>query len=302
MDSTFDDIMDAPVVPGPDWITEQALDALEISLTKTASAEPKDLSKKRAQEQELLHAFKKDPSQQTFMPLLDSLRPLMISAAGDNMRGSQIPQAAHMALATQSFYDAIRTYDPKKGGSFRTHMFNTVREKGKRLNLKYQNIGYIPESRATKYQLYQNAVHVLREDLGREPSDIEIADESGIPVSEIERMRKEVTRDLIGREHFVSRGLGFAQSDKAMQVARDIYYTLEPRHQLVLEYTVGLNGKPALVKPSGKSDVAAIAKQTGLSLNIVRSARKIFNRKFKEHRAFMGKSDLASPIFDESED
>ena len=306
MDNVFDDIMDLPVVPQPDWITEEDLDLLEQSLIKTASATPiaakPDLSKKREHENQLLSDFKKDPSPQTFMPLLNSLRPLMITAASKNTRGSQIPEAAHMALATQSFYDATRTFDPKKGGSFRTHMFNYVREKGKRLNLKYQNIGYIPETRATKYQSYQNAVHVLREELGREPSDIEIADESGIAIGEIERMRKEVTRDLIGREHFVTKGMAFAQSDKAMQAARDIYYTLEPKHQLVLEYSVGLNGKPSLVKPSGKADIAGIAKAAGLKLSDVRSARKTIKRKFSEYRSFMGKSDMESSLFDESED
>jgi hypothetical protein len=304
VDSEYDDIMDAPLIPQPDWFTEEQLDAIEMELIKTAGAgaEPVDLAKKRDQEKQMLTSFQKDPGTHTFMPLLNSMRPYMMWAARGNMARSPIPQAAHEALARQSFYDAIRTYDPKKGGSFRTHMVNTVKEKGKRLNLKYQNIGYIPETRATKYQSFQNTVHLLREELGREPSDIEIADESGISVREIERLRKEISTDLIGREQFASKGMAFAQSDRAMQAARDIYYTLEPKHQVVLEHIVGLNGKPSLVKPSGKSDISGIAKATGLKISDVRSARKTIKRKLMDYRSFMGKSDLDSPVFDESED
>jgi DNA-directed RNA polymerase specialized sigma subunit len=308
VDNKYCEILDAPMIPQPDWFTDEQLDAMELEMTKEAKdtqgivAQKPDLTEKRQREVELLKAFKKDPGQHTFMPLYTSFKPLIIQAAQKNMRGSTIPQAAHVAYASQSFLDATRTFDPSKGGAFRTHAFNTVFEKGKRLNLKYQNIGYIPESRATKYQAYQTALHLLKEELGREPSSIEIADESGISINEIEKLRKEVTRDLIAQEHLVNKGLGFAQTDKALQVARDLMYELEPKHALVLEHIVGLNGKPSLVKKSGKSDIAGIAKATGLGLNDVRSARKTIKRKYMEHRAFMGKGDSLDALLDESEE
>lgn len=300
MDSAFlqDPYLNAPVEPGPDWLTDEDVDRMEaeLGLVKTAS----DIKERRAKEEEMLKAFKSNPSQQTFMPLYTSYKPLIYSAAKKNMHRSTIPEAAHMAWAAQSFLDAVRTYDPKKGAQFRTHATNTVFEKGKRLNLTYQNIGYIPEARATKYQVYKTAVHLLQDELGREPTSIEIADETGLPVTEIERLRKEVTRDYLAKEHIVSRGMSFAQSDKAMQVAYDVHYTLDPKHQLVLEYTLGLYGRPSMVKPSGKSDIRAIAKATGLQLSDVRSARKTINREFKKHRSFMGKQGAIDGLFDES--
>jgi DNA-directed RNA polymerase specialized sigma subunit len=305
----FCEILDAPMVPQPDWATDAQLDALEIGMDKIAKdtqgivdvIKP-DLTEKRKKEADLLTDYHKNPAASTFTPLYNSFKPLIIQAASKNMRGSTIPQAAHMAYAAQSFLDATRTFNPKMGGSFRTHMYNTVFEKGKRLNLKYQNIGYIPESRATKYQAYQTALHLLREDLGREPSSIEIADESGISIGEIEKLRTEVKKDLIAHEHLVGHGLAFAQSDKAMQVARDIMYSLEPKHALVLEHMVGLNGKDSLVKKSGKSDIPGIAKATGLGMNDVRSARKTIKRKFHEYRAFMGKGVGIDSLYDESEE
>lgn len=286
------------VEPQPDWKTDAELDQVELATGMVKVAE--DLKAKREREHNLWKDFKKSPSQETFMPLYTSMKPWIISAAQKNMRGSPLPQAAHMAFAAQNFLDATRTFDPTKGAAFRTHAFNTVFEKGKRLNLKYQNIGYIPESRATKYQAYQTSLHILREDLGREPSTIEIADEMGIPVTEVEKLRKEVKKDLVMREHIVNQGMAFAQSDKAMQVLRDVLYSLEPKHQLVLEYTVGMNGRPSLVKKSGKADISAIAKATGLGVNEVRSARKTIKRKVQEYRGFIGRDDAMSGMFDDS--
>lgn len=204
-----------------------------------------------------------------------------------------------MAFAAQNFLDSIKTFDPAKG-SFRTHAFNHVAEKGKRLNLKYQNIGTIPEHRATKYQVYQTAVHLLREELGREPSTLEIADECNMPVREIETLRSEVKKDLIAQEHMVSKGLGFAQTDKAMQVARDVLYSLEPKHQLVLEYSLGLNGKtPLLKKVNGMPDLQAIAKAANISIADVRNARKVITRKFNDYKAFMGKGENPAQLFED---
>lgn len=293
--------MDAPVIPQPDWPTEEEMLRIELEcygpLVKTAT----DLKARRQEEMALLTAFKSKPSQETFVPLYRSFKPLIINAAQKNMFGSPLPKAAHMALAAQSFLDATRTFDPKKGGSFKTHAYGTIQEKGKRLNLKYQNIGYIPEARATKYQQFQTAAHLLREQLGREPSTTEIADELMLPEREIERLRKEIRDERIMKEHMVHKGGAFAQSDRAMQVARDVHGSLEPKHRLVLEYTLGLFGRPSLVKRSGKADIAAIAKAAGLSIADVRSARKTIYRKFKDYTGFMGKAEGDYAAFSDEE-
>jgi len=280
------------------YFSEEEVDSLETSLGLVKTAD--EVSDRKKQEHALLEAYQKNPSQATFMPLYTSMKPLISSAAFRNMKGSTIPQAVHTAYAAQNFLDSIKTYSPNKG-AFRVHAFNSVFEKGKRLNLKYQNIGYIPEHRSTKYQVYQTALHLLREDLGREPTTVEIADESNMPVHEIERLRKEVTKDLVTQEHLITKGMGFAQSDKAMQVARDVLYSLEPKHQLVLEYTLGLNGRSSLVKKTGGADVSAIAKAAGISIADVRNARKVIKRKFQDYRSFMGKGDNVEHLFDEGE-
>jgi len=265
--------------------TDAEVEAFELELIKTAAA-PVDLKAKRAQETELLKAFKKDPKPETFQPLYHSFKPLIHKATQKNMYGSPIPQAVHLMYGAQSFMDAVRTFDPSKGG-FTTHVFNTVADKGKRLNLKYQNIGYIPESRATKYGAYQTALHLLKEELGREPSTLELSDELAIPPKEVERLRNEIRQDRLLNESIPSLGPSFAQTNKAMQVIQDIQYSLRPEPRLVLEHIYGLNGRPELVKKTrtgDKPDLAAISKATGMSVPSIRSALKAITRKLREHR------------------
>lgn len=239
-----------------------------------------EITKKRQEEEKLLQAFKASPSKETFTPLYQSFKPLIFQAARKNMFGSPLPQAAHMAYAAQSFMDSIRTHNPKLA-PFRIHAYSTVFNKGKRLNLKYQNIGYIPEARATKYQMFTNAENMLREQLGREPSAHELADEIRWSVKDVETMRKEVKKDFVLDEGHAET-FSLAKSNRATQIFQDMMYSLIPTHQTVLEHAVGLNGKSALTKPSGGPDITAISKATKLSVPKIRSALRTITRKYKQ--------------------
>ena len=241
-----------------------------------------DRAARRGEEHELVNKFRSNPSPETFSPLYKTFKNLIFNAAKPNMYGSTIPQSAHMSYAAQSFLDAARTWDPKKG-SFSTHAFSTVTHKGKRLNLTYQNIGYIPESRGTKYQLFNNTVALLKEQLGRDPSTSELADELAWSVRDVEAMNKEVRKSYVLDEH-VSESFSLSRSNQATQIARDILYQLIPEHQLVLEHLVGLNGKAIYTKTGGGTDLPALSKVTGLSVPKIRSALKTITRKFKSYK------------------
>ena len=49
-----------------------------------------------------------------------------------------------------------------------------------------------------------------------------------IPLKEVERLRKEIKQDLILKENLPNVGPAFAQSNKTMQAAMDIQYSLIP--------------------------------------------------------------------------
>jgi DNA-directed RNA polymerase specialized sigma subunit len=242
---------------------------------------PEEAAKRREDEAKLLAAFKKNRSKDTFTPLYQSFKPLIIRAASKNMIKSTIPASAHIAQAAQSFLSAVDSYDPKKR-AFASHAFDTILQKGKRLNYKYQNIGYIPEERTSKYGNYLRTVSFLREELGREPSTIELADELKWPIKRVEMLREEDKKDLVLDE--MKGGVALQHSDKAMQVLHDINYELTPEHSVVLEYAAGMNGRPMLSKPGGGADIPAIIKATKLPEHKVRNAFRAITRKFREHR------------------
>jgi hypothetical protein len=274
VDNAFilDDIVDEPLSEQltkevNDWFTKEAADNVEI---------------KRKQEAELLNVFKKNPSKETFMPLYQSYKPLIYKAARGNFFGSPLPQSAHMAQAAQSFMDSIRTWKPNLA-PFHIHAYTTVFNKGKRLNLKYQNIGYIPEERATKYQLFNNTITLLKDQLGRDPSAHEIADEIKWSVKDVNTMQKEVRKDRLMDEGRAE-GFAMAKSDATVQAARDIMYSLIPQHQVVLEHVMGFNDKPVALKSSGGVDMSALSKATNLSVPKIRSALKTITRKMKAYR------------------
>lgn len=277
----LDLFVDRPFTPP----SEEEMDAIEmecLGLTKEAADTAEVLKKKRENEATLLTAFQKKPSQETFSPLYESYLPIIMKASKGNMMHSTLPQAAHKMFAAQNFLDSIRTYKPSMG-SFRSHMFGNVMQKGKRLNPKYQNIGYIPEARAMKYQAFKTTHQLLRDELEREPSAHEIADEMSLPVKEVERLTKEVRKSYILQEELPSLGASHLQSDKTLQAAHDFIHDLIPSHQVVLEYALGMNGKPSLHKESGGPDAAAIVKASGLGMNTVRSAFKTISRKMEAH-------------------
>ena len=257
---------------------KEDIEKLEALMEKVGAGVTAD---QRSQGITLLNAYKKDPSKETFTPLYQNYKGLIYDASKRNTYGSPLPASAHWAYATQSFLDAVRTHDPKQA-PFHIHAYTTILNKGKRLNLKYQNIGYIPEARATKYQLFNNALTILRELHGREPSTLEIADELKWSPKMVETMRNEVRTSYVmdeGKSEIHS----LVKSDKARQALQDIQYSLIPAHQLVLEHAVGLNGKSAMVKPSGGPDLLAISKATKLSVPKIRSALKTITRKFKQY-------------------
>lgn len=265
--------------------SEAEMDVIEfdcLGLTKEAATSMEVLKKKRENEEQMLKAFQKSPSQETFTPLYQSFQPLLMKASKGNMMHSTLPQAAHKMFAAQNFLDAIRTFKPAAGRTFRSHAYDTVMQKGKRLNPKYQNIGYIPEARAMKYQTFKTTQQLLKDDLGREPSAHEIADEMSLPVAEVARLQKEVRSSYIMQEELPNVGAAHLQSDKALLAAHDFMHELIPAHQVVLEYALGMNGKPSLSKPSGGPDASAIVKASGLQMNIVRSAFKTISRKMKD--------------------
>jgi len=214
-----------------------------------------------------------------FQALYSSMKPLLDSAATKASFGSNLPKSAHQIYAAQNFLDALRTYDPSKGVALQTHVYGTVHQKAKRLNYLYQNLGQMPEPRAQIVGRYQTEQANLRHELGREPSAAELADRLSIGLKDVERLQREVQKDLslssLEEEVVI-------ESSKDEEIITLIYYDLTNEEKLVYDYILGRHGKPALTKGGKRPDFDAIAARVGFSSSKVRSIHAKIKNKYEK--------------------
>ena len=238
---------------------------------------------KKDHELSLYTQWKRTNDPKHFQDLYKSMKPLITKASFNASRGSNIPESAHRAYAAQNFHDALKTYKPNKGASLQTHVYNAVNLKGNRLNFLYQDLQKKPEPRAMKIGLYQTVFESLKQDLGREPSVAEIADEAHLDKKDVVLIRKEMQKNLSLSEG-VEEQITFEES-KDEEVLSYLYFELTPEEQLVYDYMLGKHGKPqytkpALNRPGGKRpDYDRIAGAVGFSSSKVRAIAKRIEKK-----------------------
>lgn len=225
-------------------------------------------NEKKQPELETFKKWKATNDPKYFQELYGSMKPLIYDAARKASYGSNLPESAHRAYAAQSFHDALKTYNPTGGAALQSHVYGAVHQKAKRLNYMYQNLSYMPEPRAMNVGVYQNAVANLRDALSREPSPQEVATNLGWSIKEVERIKKEVHKDLAldaGTEEF-----GVYETPETEEVLEYIYFSLTPEEQLAYDHIFGKHGKPKMTKANGRIDYERIGRVLGFSPSKVR--------------------------------
>jgi DNA-directed RNA polymerase specialized sigma subunit len=104
------------------------------------------------------------------------MRPVYQKEA-NKFKSAPLPNSAIESQAKILTLKAFETYDPSKS-QLNTHVTNHLKHL-QRYVLEYQNIGKIPEHRGLAIGKYQTVFDNLKEDLGREPTDMELADNLG---------------------------------------------------------------------------------------------------------------------------
>jgi DNA-directed RNA polymerase sigma subunit (sigma70/sigma32) len=201
-------------------------------------------------ELDLWKTWKKTKSDDTLTQLLESMNPL-IQKRVMQFRAAPLPQSAIEAEARKQAIHAFETYNPNAGAALGTHVNNYL-QKVYRYVSTYQNIGRIPESRATKIDFFQKTKSYLEQAKGREPSSVELADELGWSPREVGRMEKELRKDLGLESSFGE--MAFSQMNPNSDLLYYGYYEMTPEEQLILDYSTGGHGKP-------KSTMAQIAQK-----------------------------------------
>lgn len=191
-------------------------------------------------------AWKMEQTPQTRSNLLRAVDPVISKGlktyAGPSY-GSPTTRSRARRIALQSF----SSYDPTKG-SLQNHILSNMRRL-QRVGAQEAQIIGLPERVAMNKKLLDDTEHELMYELGRAPSDTEIADRSGLSLKRIAYIRQanpvasssQIEDNSEDASMPASTIPGDAQRANAWE--EFIYYDLTPTEQLIYDMTLGRHGR-----------------------------------------------------------
>ena len=189
---------------------------------------------------QLWEQWKADKSDDNLEALIKQVNPIIQSQV-NKLSTNNIPRSALEARAVNLAINSFDKYDPGK-----TQLNTYLTWQLKPLNryvYQHQNIGKIPESRIVHIGAINRAETELNEQLGRMPTEQEVADHTGIAVRDVSLIRKENRPDL-------AQGYGSEDWQRSYTTYDDTLWLLwgemEGRDREILEYLYGMNGKETL--------------------------------------------------------
>lgn len=215
--------------------------------------------------------WKKEQTPANMGELLTASRPVLDTAIKSYGRGNQalLPSARRLAV------DAFKTYDPSKGAKLQTHLMTQLQPLRRKAR-EAENVVNVPERVSADLYRLDQSNQALTDQLGREPSDRELADHTGLSMKRIGHVRtfqgtETAESQLVDPEGGVFYP-GTEQPDPDRILIEYVHHDLDPVDQKILEWSTGLYGKDQLQKQE-------IANRLGLSPGAVsQRAAKIAKR------------------------
>lgn len=193
------------------------------------------------------NAWRANKTPATNTQVIKSVQPIIDTAL--TSYGSKKPSPNLKSKARLLALEALETYDPARG-PVKNHLLSQL-QRIRRINAKEQNIIHIPEQVGLDYGNISKAENELYDALGRDPSDEEIADFTGLSTRRIRKVR--------GFNQPVSEGMTAvttedgANSDVASTLpgAKNsadawldfVYGDLSPTDKIIMDMTLGRNGR-----------------------------------------------------------
>lgn len=228
-------------------------------------------ARRKATELSLWKEWRKSERPETLGQLLDSFGPVFTQTV-KRFESVPLPPSAILGEAKRQALHAFQTYNPKAGASLGTHLHNYM-QKVNRFVYEHQNVGRIPEHRITQIGTYKAVQAELREKRRRDPSAAELADELNWSLPEVERMERELKRE-VPESAVDDVDFSFSASGEAQRILQYIYYELTPQEKVVFEHLTGWAGKPRL-------DEAEIAQRLSLTRERVKKVKAAIAAKVK---------------------
>jgi hypothetical protein len=255
---------------------EEAGAEYQAFLVKESARRGKDLSEIKAQDFELWQKWKAGGEQpEDLRPLLKNFRNMIRGKANFWASRADLPPASVHAEFNLQFVNALKSYNPNKGAALGTHVTNRLK-KAQRWVSQNQDPIRAQEKRYYDMGRWDNTFATLSDQLGREPTTREMAENMGYSEAEAGRMEREKRKALYssGFEGYDPTQIMPSAEGERLKLVR--YELIDPTELSVFDYTVGTYGKPQL-KPS------EIAKKLGISPSKVTRIRQKIAGKLEEY-------------------
>lgn len=195
--------------------------------------------------EDLWKTWNKSQSAVDYDKLFSAARPTIDSAIRSYVGADADPVVRQRASLLA--HDAIKTYNPQKGASLKSHIMIQLRPIT-RFARKITTPVDIPEKRVADIYKLTSAEQELSERLGRDPTDDELADYTGLTKRRLSVIRKSRLMELRppvgeeGQEMDVA-----ATSVNPEDVWIDyVYHDMDPLNKKIMEWKLGLYGQPQL--------------------------------------------------------
>lgn len=194
------------------------------------------------QKQDIVSLWQKDPSAQNTKKVLQMLKPTIDSALHSYTPGQE---DTYRLKATSIALQSLKSYDRTKAASPATFVFTNL-QRLNRIRRERQTPVHIPESQVYAFQLLQKKSAQLQDKLGRQPTQEQLSDYTGLSKKKIEKVRNgntsylsqsstadiESGADLIGQP-------GESQKD----FYNYVYDSVSPADKKIMQWTSGYGSK-----------------------------------------------------------
>jgi DNA-directed RNA polymerase specialized sigma subunit len=230
----------------------------------------------KSKDLELWSTWKRTQSPMDLQKLLDQMEPIIAREVNrwSNSMSRSLLEAEGKRLAVEAF----KSYDPKAGTALSTYVASRL-PKLSRMTYANMNAARMSETQAMLFHTYNTGLNALRDDLGREPTHVELSDHLAWSPKKLRDFKRQA-----GRKEFVESEEHPEDEDSDdMALVHFIYHDLNPMQKKLFEYTTGYGGAP---KKSGKQIMdelkltqGQLSYQKTLLIQAVEKARRIHGRR-----------------------
>jgi hypothetical protein len=219
-------------------------------------------------------AWKKKPGPEGNAMILKALDPVIDGAIKTHVGA---PNPLIKSRARLMTLQGLAGYDPARG-RLQTHLYNHLQGL-KRVNRQQTTVLRVPERVSLDRYNLKNYTDELSNELGREPTDNEIADRTGFSVRRLAKVRSYNPALAEGTIDEASGGV-YGGVTQPGSLPRDfhhqlVYDELDAHHRKVMEFALGMNGHKQLGN-------MAIARRLKRSPGAISQAKLRIQRKLDE--------------------